>query len=323
MLRLYGIAHPSHRNLGCRPSGRPQDPVDLPPEQMEGGVCAAEDAGAASKGRSSRCRRRKGKHRAAASVAEAHTLQSQRPAQTADEPDAVDNTAEDGTDSYPRKNKPRRPRPSHFLALQLSQHVEVCQAIDRVQAALVQHDPLLEATLVDSAAVHLTVMVADLASTDSQGVARLEIAKQAMTDLHSHLASTGGLQPVSVQLSGLSSFKKQVLYHDLLPSNGLDAMIGLVNTARGRLAAAGIESTDDREFTPHVTIAKMSKVRTRRKGNQPVCRGIPKEAWEELADVECSPVTVAELQLCDMQGRKAEQYYEVVHSISLETQQLQ
>ncbi|KAK9868675.1 hypothetical protein WJX84_004515 [Apatococcus fuscideae] len=209
MLRLYGIAHPSHRNLGC-----------------------------------------------------------------------IDNTAEDGTDSYPRKNKPRRPRPSHFLALQLSQHVEVCQAIDRVQAALVQHDPLLEATLVDSAAVHLT-------------------------------------------LSGLSSFKKQVLYHDLLPSNGLDAMIGLVNTARGRLAAAGIESTDDREFTPHVTIAKMSKVRTRRKGNQPVCRGIPKEAWEELADVECSPVTVAELQLCDMQGRKAEQYYEVVHSISLETQQLQ
>lgn len=41
-----------------------------------------------------------------------------------------------------------RPRPTHFLALQLSQHAEVCQAIARVQAALVKHDSLLEATLV-------------------------------------------------------------------------------------------------------------------------------------------------------------------------------
>ena len=66
------------------------------------------------------------------------------------------------------------------------------------------------------------------------------------------------------------------MYLDLMPGKGLDALIRLVNTAKEQLASAGIESTDDREFTPHVTIAKMSKVRTRRRGKKPVCKGIPK-----------------------------------------------
>ena len=68
----------------------------------------------------------------------------------------------------------------------------------------------------------------------------------------------------------------QVLYLDLMPGKGLDAMISLVNTAKEQLAQAGIESTDGRKFTPHVTIAKMSKVRTRQRGKKPVCKGIPK-----------------------------------------------
>ena len=41
------------------------------------------------------------------------------------------------------------------------------------------------------------------------------------------------------------------------------------------------------------------------------------EAWQELVDVGCSPVTVDQLQLCSMQGRKAGEYYDVVHSIPL------
>lgn len=70
----------------------------------------------------------------------------------------------------------------------------------------------------DTAAAHLTVMVAELASTDLGGVARLDCAKQAMSDLHSELASAGSLQPISVQLSGLSSFRKQVNPADPEPS---------------------------------------------------------------------------------------------------------
>lgn len=54
-------------------------------------------------------------------------------------------------------------------------------------------------------------MVAELVTTDDEGVARLDTAKQAMDDLLAHLACTGGLQPNFVQISGLSSFKKQVI----------------------------------------------------------------------------------------------------------------
>ena len=68
----------------------------------------------------------------------------------------------------------------------------------------------------------------------------------------------------------------QVLYLDVMPGAGLDATLSLVKAARERLAQAGIKSTDDRDFTPHVTIAKMSKVRSKQRGKQPVCKGIPK-----------------------------------------------
>ena len=68
----------------------------------------------------------------------------------------------------------------------------------------------------------------------------------------------------------------QVLYLDVTPDENLVRLRCVVDEAIEFLAAAGIESTDDRGFTPHVTIAKMSKVKSRRVGKQAVCKGIPK-----------------------------------------------
>ncbi len=75
----------------------------------------------------------------------------------------------------------------------------------------------------------------------------------------------------------------QVLYLDVTSDEGLDRLKSLVDVAVKYLADAGIESTDGRGFTPHVTIAKMSKVRHGRRGKQDVCKGIPKVPSPTLA----------------------------------------
>ena len=63
---------------------------------------------------------------------------------------------------------------------------------------------------VDSVTAHLTVMVAELATDDADGLPRLETAKKAMSKLQEHLVSAGRLQPISIHLAGLSSFGKKV-----------------------------------------------------------------------------------------------------------------
>ncbi|KAK9836214.1 hypothetical protein WJX84_011106 [Apatococcus fuscideae] len=209
--------------------------------------------------------------------------------------------ADQGQAQSSRRGRAPAPRPTHFLAFQLSQHEEVCRAIQRVQSTITAHNDLLRATLVDSEAAHLTLMVAELATTDLDGCPRLEKAIQAMDHLPIKLASQGRLRPVSLHLSGLSSFGTKVLYLDLTPGEDLEALNDLVKAICDHMDEAGIESTDQRGFTPHVTIAKMSRVKPR--GRKPACKGIPKEAWKELAEVQCAAVEVAQLQLPYVTGR--------------------
>ena len=54
---------------------------------------------------------------------------------------------------------PRRSSPTHFLALPASHAEGVVEAIDRVQRMLVQHNPVLVHSLVESITAHLTLLV--------------------------------------------------------------------------------------------------------------------------------------------------------------------
>ncbi len=52
-----------------------------------------------------------------------------------------------------------RTMPTHFIAVRVSHAEEIVAAIQRVQAALVQHDSALEEALVEAITAHLTLMV--------------------------------------------------------------------------------------------------------------------------------------------------------------------
>jgi len=60
------------------------------------------------------------------------------------------------------------PRPTHFLALQVSHSPAVVTAIEAAQQALVQHTPALEACTVDAHSAHMTLLVTHLGSQGEQ-----------------------------------------------------------------------------------------------------------------------------------------------------------
>ena len=101
---------------------------------------------------------------------------------------------------------------------------------------------------------------------------------------------------------------------------------------------AGLMADDDKAFTAHLTVAKTSAAGKRGKKRRKL-KGIPKvgctcsagackrlrtegcgcsqEAYADWLDVECGSCVVDELQLCQMQGRAAGQYYPVACRVAL------
>lgn len=115
---------------------------------------------------------------------------------------------------------------------------------------------------------------------------------------------------------------RQVLYIDFAPGPALDSLMQLAaaTTQHLKAAAGGSLAVDEggRGFTPHVTVAKTSRlIGKRRKGRLPKILEAAWAAAQQQEAVRCIPVTVTEIQICSMQGRKAGQYYRVTHRLKL------
>lgn len=107
----------------------------------------------------------------------------------------------------------------------------------QVQAALCAFNPALEATFVDVETAHLTMMVLRLAPEDE---AR---ASSHLLALGPVLAAAGLLQPVRVQLRGLSSFNNQVRGVRailVLRVHGEDSLAAVCSTCALVEATAGV-----------------------------------------------------------------------------------
>lgn len=83
------------------------------------------------------------------------------------------------------------------------------------------------------------------------------------------------------------------------------------------MQASGVMSSDDREFTGHVTIAKLSKIRSKRRKSGVKLNKIPEEGYAQQVSIAAGVVLVTELQLCQMQGRESGSYYKVRKSIAV------
>ncbi|KAL0038185.1 hypothetical protein WJX79_006978 [Trebouxia sp. C0005] len=146
----------------------------------------------------------------------------------------------------------------------------------------------------------------------------LQRAEAAMESFAADTALDSTLaQPLSLTLEGLSHFRHQVLFLDIKKDAQHERLMAFVQAVRQHMQAAGVNSTDDRDFVAHVTIAKMSKVKDHRRKRGSGPNKIAEEAYAKHTDIQASTVLVTELQLCSMQGRQPGSYYNIQKSVRI------
>jgi A-kinase anchor protein 7 len=210
----------------------------------------------------------------------------------------------------------RHPRPDHFLALQVSHSETLRSAVTRVQTSLVQAAPHLSPALVDPATAHITLGVLSLPTDDSRHAARLtlhdaisKVKEMTVVKEHPHFRSRG----LEIPLQGLGTFgmNASVLYLHIAQGREYELLQVIANTVRERFASAGLLLQRNQEFVPHVTIAKLSKMKSR----EVAC--ISPELYKDHIAVDGGVVGVVDVQLCAMGGRPAGEYYRVLEKALL------
>lgn len=153
---------------------------------------------------------------------------------------------------------------------------------------------------------------AELDGEEGGALPSLSAAAAALQSLGPVLHQRGLKRPVTLPLGGLSTFNNKVLYLDVRAGAELTHLLELRRLVHDHFCEAGLMQPD-LEFTPHVTVAKLSKL----KGARGAPRHIPVEAYMELEQLECGCVEACEVQLCRMMGRREGAYYDVAARLSL------
>lgn len=205
------------------------------------------------------------------------------------------------------KSTYEKDRPDSFLAVQLSQHHAVVDAVRKVQASLTKQNAEMQRVCVAPAKVHITLGVMRLDAPE-----KLEKAERILQGLREKLATNS---PFSITLEGLSTFRNEVLFLDVAKNNGKETLIDLAECVQNEFSKEGLMVLEKRPFNPHATIAKMSKVPPFKRKKLLGTNKFPAETYEEHLDVSAGGVQVSAIQLCSMKLPADSSGYYHVHSV--------
>jgi 2'-5' RNA ligase len=125
------------------------------------------------------------------------------------------------------------------------------------------------------------------------------------------LLEAAAAPPPTVFFPGLDSFGERVLFAKVEDASGDGRLAAVAAASKRALEAHGFPNQPD--FAPHMTLAKTSKARTRRRLK------IPKAAWAALADAPAAngAQTLGTIELMAMAGDDGNGGYPVVAAAPL------
>lgn len=149
-----------------------------------------------------------------------------------------------------KKHYDDKDRPTHFLCIQICDQ-EVVANIRIVQDHILTVSPQLSEGLVSPTAFHITLCMVRLENDD-----QISKAKAALEKMKPHFLLMLP-QNVHLLLNGVDNFKDRLVYVKVAPNAALSKLVYLLIE---RLQAAGVKTPGNHsEYTPHVTIVKMSR----------------------------------------------------------------
>ena len=193
----------------------------------------------------------------------------------------------------------KAPRPTHFFALRVAPDA-LRETAGAVQTALVEADKDLARCVIAPEKFHVTLGLLFLGAGDPDARQRAEAA----------LLEAAAAPPPTVTFPGLDSFGDRVLFAKVEDASGDGRLAAVAAASKRALEAHGFPNQPD--FAPHMTLAKTSKARTRRRLK------IPKAAWAALADAPVAGTqTLGTIELMAMAGDDGNGGYPVVAAAPL------
>ena len=224
--------------------------------------------------------------------------------------DDVDIAAVDMKDSPSKlKKKPKRIMPNYFIAIRVSNPV-IHSGVKIVQDSIVSHDEKLKPALIPLATLHLTLLVLHLKDEEKIQKAT-EVLHQCRTSLEPVMLNSA----LTLNFAGLNHFRHQVLFVKLCGEEGIVRLNTVANVVRDMFAKEGIPSTDSREFSPHLTVMKLTRSPKLRKRG---IRKIPLESYATWTDFDFGEERVSSLHLCSMNKKEEDGFYKCVTTVKFE-----
>lgn len=221
--------------------------------------------------------------------------------------DDVNIAAVNMKDSPSKLNKkPKKMMPNYFIAIRVSNPL-IHSGVKIVQDSIVSHDEKLKPALIPLATLHLTLLVLHLEDEEKIQKAT-EVLHQCRTSLEPVMLNSA----LTLNFAGLNHFRHQVLFVKLCGEEGIVRLNTVANVVRDTFAKEGIPSTDSREFSPHLTVMKLTRSPKLRKRG---IRKIPLESYATWTDFDFGEERVSSLHLCSMNKKEEDGFYKCVATV--------
>ncbi|XP_075925173.1 A-kinase anchor protein 7-like isoform X1 [Petromyzon marinus] len=185
-------------------------------------------------------------------------------------------------------------RPNYFVAIPITNN-KVAAGVQAVQEGVVQRDPRLMPALIPVATLHITMLVAHLATEQvSNAVSAMELCQKKLRTL------VPG-PPVVLPFEGIGDFKNEVAFVKISDGHHMSILNEIAETIHTCFEEKGIAVADGKAFKPHLTFMKLSRAsKLRRQG----IRKIDPSLYEDSKEESFGGELLHRLDLCAMLKKK-------------------
>ncbi|XP_042246853.1 A-kinase anchor protein 7-like isoform X2 [Thunnus maccoyii] len=216
--------------------------------------------------------------------------------------------ADSEEDAEKKKKKKKSQRPNYFVSIPIT-NTQISSAVIEVQEAVLQQEPQLAKAMIPVPTLHITLFVTHLANQE-----QVDLAATVLSQVEPSLAELLGGRDLVLPFSGISHFRKEVVFVGLAPGQHRHTLDSLAELLRSRFVEQGLLQGDHRGFEPHLTIMKLSRAKLRSQG----IKRVDPALYSSYTNRFFGDQKVERVDLCSMLKKKQQDgYYHTETSLQL------
>lgn len=221
--------------------------------------------------------------------------------------------SDDETRNRLKIEKPAKRIPNYFISIQFSDP-EIYRSLKEVHKSIMKKNGNCSLAVVPLHSLHMTLAVMRLENEED-----MACAKSALNRCGDELRPKYTDELLELPLQGLGNFRHSVVFAKVHPGEHVAKLEEIADVVQKKFCEEGLVD-DKRDFTPHVTVLKLSRVGkklTKKTG----LKKIYPDIYEEFVDTYFGMQKVHCLQLCSvLKAKDISGYYHVEHKIDFGTE---